>query len=115
MARPRRERVRRRQTTRDSPNPALVRPGSDDRVRGISQRLVDYITANAEGVRNHTRTGLFGSGSVDKAVDVLVSRRLKCHGMSWLKPGALGVLKLTMLRFNNEWDAHWGSRFTEAA
>jgi len=40
---------------------------------------------------------------------------LKCRGMSWLKPGALGILKLKMLRFNNEWDTHWESRFADAA
>lgn len=90
-------------------------PGPDDRTREIHRRLINYITANAEGIRNYTRTDLFGSGSVEKAVGVLVSRRLKCRGMSWLKPGALGILKLKMLRFNNEWDAHWESRFAEAA
>jgi hypothetical protein len=90
-------------------------PGPDDRVREVHRRLINYITVNAEGIRNYTRTDLFGSGSVEKAVDVLVSRRLKCRGMSWLKPGALGILKLKLLRFNNEWDAHWESRFADAA
>lgn len=90
-------------------------PGADERMRLLHTRLMGYIRANAEGIENYARTDLFGSGSVEKAVDVLVSRRLKCRGMSWLKPGALGILKLKLLRFNNEWDAHWESRFAEAA
>lgn len=97
---------------------ALLRsfdPGPDERARELHSRLIRYITVNAKGIENYTRTDLFGSGSVEKAVDVLVSRRLKCRGMSWLKPGALSILKLKMLRFNDEWDAHWESRFAQAA
>lgn len=90
-------------------------PGAEERMRILHARLIGYVVANAEGIENYTRTDLFGSGCVEKAVDVLVSRRLKCRGMSWLKPGALGILKLKLLRFNNEWDAHWESRFAEAA
>lgn len=90
-------------------------PGDDERARLLHERLIGYIRSNAEGIENYTRTDLFGSGSVEKAVDVIVSRRLKCRGMSWLKPGALGILKLRVLRYNNEWDSHWASRFAEAA
>lgn len=90
-------------------------PGSDARARDLHSRLVRYILVNSEGIENYTRTDLFGSGSVEKAVDVIVSRRLKCRGMSWLKPGALSILKLKMLRFNDEWDSHWESRFAQAA
>lgn len=97
---------------------ALLRaydPGTEERMRVLHARLISYVVANAEGIENYTRTDLFGSGCVEKAVDVIVSRRLKCRGMSWLKPGALGILKLKLLRFNNEWDSHWESRFAEAA
>lgn len=90
-------------------------PGREPRYRKLHSRLIAYIEVNAEGIRNYTRTDLFGSGSVEKAVDVIVSRRFKCRGMSWLKPGAQGMLKLRLLRFNEDWDAHWGSRFAEAA
>jgi hypothetical protein len=90
-------------------------PGDDARYRVLHERLVTYIETNAEGIRNYTRTDLFGSGSVEKAVDVIVSRRFKCRGMSWLKPGAQGMLKLKLLRFNDDWDSHWESRFAEAA
>jgi hypothetical protein len=90
-------------------------PGSDARYRDLHARLISYIEVNAEGIRNYTRTDLFGSGSVEKAVDVIVSRRFKCRGMSWLRPGAQGMLKLKLLRFNDDWDAHWAGRYSEAA
>jgi len=90
-------------------------PGPDARCRLLHQRLIAYIEINAEGIRNYTRTDLFGSGSVEKAVDVIVSRRFKCRGMSWLRPGAQGMLKLKLLRFNDDWDTHWAGRFSEAA
>jgi hypothetical protein len=35
--------------------------------------------------------------------------------MSWLKPGAQGMVKLKVLRYNRTWNDHWGSRFAEAA
>lgn len=90
-------------------------PGEEERYQLLHERLMGYIGANAEGIRNYARTDLFGSGSVEKAVDIIVSRRFKCRGMSWLKPGAQSMLKLRLLRFNGDWDAHWESRFAEAA
>lgn len=90
-------------------------PGQEPRCRELHARLIKYIEVNSEGIRNYTRTDLFGSGSVEKAVDVIVSRRFKCRGMSWLRPGAQGMLKLKLLRFNDDWDAHWAGRYSEAA
>jgi hypothetical protein len=79
------------------------------------RKLLFYIRRNALGIENYTRTDLFGSGCVEKAVDVLISRRFKLRGMSWLKPGAQGMVKLKVLRYNRAWNDHWGSRFAEAA
>lgn len=73
--------------------------------------LLLYIRRNALGIENYTRTDLFGSGCVEKAVDVLISRRFKLRGMSWLRPGAQGMVKLKVLRYNRTWNDHWGSRF----
>lgn len=73
-------------------------------------RLIAYIRANREGISNYARSDLLGSGAVEKAVDILVSRRFKCRGMSWLRPGASGMLGLRLLRFNREWDSHWAGR-----
>jgi len=79
------------------------------------RKLLFYIRSNALGIENYTRTDLFGSGCVEKAVDILISRRFKLRGMSWLKPGAQGMVKLKVLRYNSKWNDHWGSRFAEAA
>lgn len=73
-----------------------------------------YIRTNAAGISNYARSDLFGSGAVEKAVDLIVSRRFKGRGMSWLRPGAEGMLKLRLLRFNGEWDSHWSSRMAAA-
>jgi hypothetical protein len=78
------------------------------------RKLLYYIKTNATGISNYARSDLFGSGAVEKAVDLIVSRRFKGRGMSWLKPGAKGMLKLRMLRFNDDWDDHWASRLTAA-
>jgi len=78
-------------------------------------KLLYYIRRNALGIENYVRTDLFGSGCVEKAVDILISRRFKSQGMSWLKPGAQGMVKLKVLRYNRTWNDHWGSRFAQAA
>lgn len=89
------------------------RPPSAEREK-LYRMLIYYIRSNAAGIANYSRSDLFGSGAVEKAVDLIVSRRFKCRGMSWLKPGAAGMLKLRLLRFNGEWDAHWASRMAAA-
>lgn len=72
--------------------------------------LKHYIESNSEGIANYRRSDLFGSGAVEKAVDLIVSRRFKLRGMSWFRPGAKGMLALRLLRFNGEWDTHWQRR-----
>lgn len=74
------------------------------------RKLLCYIKNNAEGIANYARSDLFGSGCVEKGVDLIVSRRFKGLGRTWLKPGALGMLKLRMLRFNGQWDHYWAER-----
>lgn len=79
------------------------------------RKLKIYIRANSLGISNYARSDLFGSGAVEKAVDLLVSRRFKNRGMSWFRPGAAGMLALRLLRFNGGWDAHWQSRMKAVA
>lgn len=84
-------------------------PSSEEEVERL-RKLKGYIRSNRVGISNYARSDLFGSGAVEKAVDLLVSRRFKARGMSWLKPGAAGMLALRLLRFNGEWDTHWNWR-----
>ncbi|MGB4581860.1 MAG: hypothetical protein WBI91_08360 [Coriobacteriia bacterium] len=78
------------------------------------RKLIYYITSNAEGIANYARSDLLGSGCVEKGVDLIVSRRFKGLGRTWFKPGALGMLKLRMLRFNGQWDDYWADRLAAA-
>ena len=78
------------------------------------RKLLYYIKANALGIANYARSDLFGSGCVEKGVDLIVSRRFKGLGRTWFKPGALGMLKLRMLRFNGQWDDYWSGRLATA-
>ena len=77
------------------------------------RKLQGYIYTNREGIANYARSDLFGSGAVEKAVDILISRRFKMRGMSWLKGGAKGMLALRLLRFNGQWDAYWKQRMEQ--
>lgn len=74
------------------------------------RKLKVYIHSNRVGIENYGKSGLFGSGAVEKAVDLIVSRRFKLRGMSWLRPGAKAMLALRLLRFNGEWDDYWRCR-----
>jgi len=78
------------------------------------RKLLRYIKTNATGIANYARSDLFGSGCVEKGVDLIVSRRFKGLGRTWFKPGALGMLKLRMLRFNGQWDHYWAERLAAA-
>lgn len=78
------------------------------------RKLLFYIKTNALGIANYARSDLFGSGCVEKGVDLIVSRRFKGLGRTWFKPGALGMLKLRMLRFNGQWDDYWADRLAAA-
>ncbi len=89
------------------------RPFTEEQVERL-RKLKGYIRSNRAGISNYSRSDLFGSGAVEKAVDLLVSRRFKSRGMSWFKPGAAGMLALRLLRFNGEWDTHWNWRLKAA-
>lgn len=81
---------------------------------GAHRKLLHYIKTNSEGIANYARSDLFGSGCVEKGVDLIVSRRFKGLGRTWFKPGALGMLKLRMLRFSGQWDDYWAERLAAA-
>lgn len=80
-----------------------------------ARKLRVYIRSNKMGIKNYKRTDLFGSGAVEKAVDLIVSRRFKLRGMSWFRPGAKGMLALRLLRFNGEWEQYWQKRMANCA
>ena len=50
------------------------------RYRGFDS--LDYVRANRVGIQNYRTVPLTSSGPMERAIDVLASRRLKPRGMS---------------------------------
>jgi len=83
-------------------------PPHDD--RGLYRRLLRYIRINAQGIANHALVETHGSGAIEKAVDLIISRRYKLRGMSWSEKGAAALLPFLVMRYNRTWKSHWDSR-----
>ncbi len=86
------------------------RPPHD--ARRLHRRLLRYLRVNAEGIANHALVDIHGSGAVEKAVDLIISRRYKLRGMSWSTKGAGALLPFMVLLYNGTWKEHWDSRVT---
>lgn len=74
--------------------------------------LMKYLANNAEWIGDYDQLRSegypVGSGSVEKAVDIVINRRLKCRrGMSWWRSNADGVVSLRTLMLNDDWDTIW--------
>jgi hypothetical protein len=83
----------------------------------ILDRLSAYIERNREGIwyKEAKEKGIsIGSGSADKAGDILICRRMKLRGMRWSTIGADAVLNIRILVANGEWDQFW-SKYKKAA
>jgi hypothetical protein len=85
-------------------------PPHDD--RRLYRRLLRYIRVNAEGILNHALVEIHGSGAIEKAVDLIISRRYKLRGMSWSEKGAAALLPFLVMRYNKTWKSHWDSRIS---
>jgi len=74
------------------------------------ERLSGYIERNREGIwyKEAREKGIsIGTGSVEKAGDILICRRMKLRGMRWSRAGADAVLNIRILVANGEWDQFW--------
>lgn len=74
--------------------------------------LATYIRNNAEWICDYDQLRLqgypVGSGSVEKAVDIVINRRLKCRrAMRWRRNNADRVVALRTLMLNDDWDTLW--------
>lgn len=82
--------------------------------RGEARRrvveLIKYVKGNHDWIENIPLAGGYGSGPVEKTVDITVARRFKKRGMSWYRRGANPLLRLRLLKLNGEWDAYWQER-----
>lgn len=82
---------------------------SGEEMKKIAQ-VMGYVRDNLDWIANIPKVGGYGSGPVEKTVDITVARRLKKRGMSWYRGGANPLLKLRLLKLNGEWEAYWQSR-----
>lgn len=76
---------------------------------------IRYVKNNFDWITNIPILGGYGSGPVEKTVDITVARRFKKRGMSWYKGGANPLLRLRLLKLNGEWEAYWQQRKKEFA
>jgi hypothetical protein len=92
---------------------ADVERGSAELAQRVRE-VAGYVAANERGIANYRIVPLASSGPTEKAVDVVVARRFKRRGMSWLRHGVGHLLRLRLLRLNGAWDAYWRERFEAA-
>ena len=74
------------------------------------KRQSGYIERNRDGIwyEEARRQGIpIGSGSADKAGDIVISRRLKLRGMCWSRHGSDAVENVRIMVLNGEWDQFW--------
>lgn len=77
--------------------------------------VMTYVRNNLDWIANIPKAKGYGSGPVEKTVDITVARRFKKRGMSWYRGGANPLLKLRLLKLNGEWDTYWQERYKERA
>jgi len=73
-------------------------------------KLREYIKRNRDSMwyKEAREKGIsIGSGSADKAGDILICRRMKLRGMRWCREKADNVLNICILVLNGEWDDFW--------
>jgi hypothetical protein len=71
------------------------------------KKLSGYIERNREGIwyEEAKKQGIsIGSGSADKAGDIVICRRMKLRGMRWSRHGSDAVENIRIMVLNGEWD-----------
>jgi hypothetical protein len=84
--------------------------GEGAKVREIERRkkileAMTYVRNNLGWIANIPKVKGYGSGPVEKTVDITVARRFKKRGMNWHRGGANPLLKLRLLKLNGEWES----------
>ena len=85
----------------------LMRQSRDPTLRVKIGELITYIENNREGIENAPKVDFYGSGAIEKAIDVTICRRFKKRGMSWYIHKANPLLALRLLKLNGEWETYW--------
>jgi hypothetical protein len=74
------------------------------------KKLSSYIERNRDGIwyEEAKQQGIsIGSGSADKAGDIVICRRMKLRGMRWSQYGSDAVENVRIMVLNGEWDQFW--------
>lgn len=91
-----------------------ARVGEIERRKKILEAMT-YVRNNLDWIANIPRVKGYGSGPVEKTVDITVARRLKRRGMNWNRGGANPLLKLRLLKLNGDWENYWTQRRRDVA
>ncbi len=82
----------------------LRRQSRDPTLRAKLLDLINYIENNREGIEDASKVDFYGSGPIEKAVDITICRRFKKRGMSWYVHKANPLLALRLLKLNGQWE-----------
>jgi hypothetical protein len=85
----------------------LRKQSRDPTFRVKIEELITYVINNKDGIENAPRVDFYGSGAIEKAVDITICRRFKKRGMSWYVHKTNPLLALRLLKLNGEWDTYW--------
>jgi hypothetical protein len=81
---------------------------------GALEELIEYLQRHREAMPNYgerrRQRRYIGSGTAEKANDLLVARRQKRRGMHWNMRTSEGLARLKLLLLNHEWEAYWRQR-----
>lgn len=94
----------------------LMEEGAREKEVEKRKKIVEamsYVRSNLDWIENIPKVNGYGSGPVEKTVDITVTHRFKKRGMSWYRQNANPLLKLRLLKLNGEWDAYWQTRKEE--
>lgn len=88
----------------------LLSHSRDPAFRSKIAGLISYVSKNKDGIENAAKMDFYGSGPIEKAVDVTICRRFKKRGMSWFVHRANPLLALRLLKLNGEWESYWAQK-----
>ena len=74
-------------------------------LRNNLNSIVDYHSYRKKGC-------YISSALVEKAIDLLVCRRLKLRGQNWSRQGADNLLVFRQMMLNDQWQNYWPGRKT---
>ncbi|RLE01474.1 MAG: hypothetical protein DRJ11_09525, partial [Candidatus Aminicenantes bacterium] len=74
----------------------LMKESEDPEKEEKIAKLANYVVNNMEWIENIAEVAGYGSGPVEKTVDIVVARRFKKRGMSWLRQYPNPLLKIKL-------------------